>query len=154
MEQQPIYQLAKKKSRILIPHFVTLILLSIIFYLGILLNLSLLKLKGSTESTLKTYVLLGIFLLVFLGMIITFAKSKHPYAFYQDKIVLHKKKQILFTSINEISTKRGILDKIFGTYTLILSHDIKLQYISTSINIENYVRQLVTYNKNQLTQVY
>ncbi len=138
----------------LIPHFFMLVILSLIFYLGILLNLSLLKLKGSTESTAKTYVLLIIFLLIFLGMILKFAKSKQTYKFFRHKILIGGKKSVLFINISELAKKRGVLDKMFGTYTLVLTHDAKLEFIPLSIDMESYVNQLVQYNKDQATQVY
>ncbi len=151
---QVLYKLAQKKSRVLIPHFLSLIILSVLFYVGILINLSLLKLKGSQESTVTTVALFVIILLVFLGTLLKYTKVKRNYLFLAHKIIISKKKSVVYNNIISLTKKRGILDKIFGTYTLLLTHDAKLANIPISIDIENYVNQLVQYNKNQATQVY
>ncbi len=52
-QEQPIYILPQKKSRALIPKILSLLGLGVVFYLGILLNLSLLNLRAGEESIVK-----------------------------------------------------------------------------------------------------
>ena len=151
---QVLYKLAQKKSRVIIPHFLTLIILSALFYVGILINLSLLKLKGSQESTITTVALFVITLLILLGTLLKYTKVKRNYLFLAHKIIISKKKSVVYNNILGLTKKRGILDKIFGTYTLVLTHDAKLENIPVAIDIENYVLQLIEFNKQQATQVY
>src|SRR3989344_7857879 len=52
--EHPLYTLYESKSRALVPKVASLVVLSLIFYLGILLNVSLLELSAGQETTLKT----------------------------------------------------------------------------------------------------
>ena len=54
IQQKPTYSFKIKKSKLLIPKITSLILLITIFYLGILLNISLLKFKADTETSIKS----------------------------------------------------------------------------------------------------
>ena len=68
--EQPLYTLNQNKARAIIPKIITYIFLGIIFYAGILLNLSLLNLSSGEETIVKiissiillSVIVLGIYL--------------------------------------------------------------------------------------------
>jgi hypothetical protein len=151
--QKPVYILKKKVSRLLVPQFFILIGLSLILYGGVLLNLSLLNLRGSTENSVKIFGLIVVALLIILGMLIKFKKAKQNYVFYSDRIN-HKKESILFVNIASLTKETNFLDKIFGTYDLKLSEEFTIKNLPNKIDIENYVKQMINYNRKQTTQVY
>ena len=56
--EQPLYLLHQNVGRAMIPKFLSLVILGTIFYVGILLNISLLELTAAEETTIKSGALL------------------------------------------------------------------------------------------------
>ncbi len=146
MPQPPTYILPQNKKRILIPKIISFLFLGVIFYLGILLNISLLKLTVSTESIVKLISLITLIVIIILGILFNLKKSKQKYFFYQDKIVF-KKQQILLTGITDIKTKQNLLDKLFKTYSLIINQKFKIKNIPQQINLQQYLQKMINYSK-------
>jgi hypothetical protein len=143
-QEQPIYILSQKKSRSLIPKIFSLLGLGVIFYLGILLNLSLLNLRAGEESIVKLIGLGVVFAIVVLGVYLAIHHVRLSFKFYNNRIMQGKKK-ITYVEITNTKMKQNILDKIFKTYSIELGKNFYLRHIPTSINIENYLQQLIQY---------
>lgn len=144
--QQPIYQLAQDKKRALIPKIVILVVLGFIFYLGILINLSLLELRGSEESTIKIVTLIILLIIIIVGIILSYYHANFPYLFYRDRVVLHNK-EILYTQIINTQPKKDILGKIFHTYSINLGQHFHLRHLPEEVQIQAYLQQLIDYAK-------
>jgi hypothetical protein len=143
-QEQPIYVLSQKKSRALIPKMLSLLGLGIVFYLGILLNLSLLNLRAGEESIVKLIGLGVVFAIVILGAYLAIHHVKLSFKFYNNRIMQGKKK-IMYVEIINTKMKQNILDKIFKTYSIELGKNFYVRHIPTSIDIENYLQQLIQY---------
>lgn len=139
--EQPLYLLPQDKKRILIPKIITLLFLATLFYLGVLLNISLLSLSASDETTVKLASLLLLLLIVVLGIFLNF---RGPYRFYSDKLIINKK-EVFYHTINGIARKQNFLDKLFKTYSLNLGNGFVLKNIPQEIEVQNYIQQLATY---------
>ena len=146
IQQKPAYSFKIKKSKLLIPKINSLILLTSIFYFGILLNISLLKLKADTETSIKSASLMIAVLLILIGIMHNFKISKRSYNFYSDRIVWGKK-EIKYSEIDEIKEHKSISDKLFSTHSLKLSQKFNIEHIPNSVNLKNYIQQMINYNK-------
>jgi hypothetical protein len=149
-QEKPLYVLQKSKSRSLIPKILSLILLGVIFYLGVLLNISLLNLKASQESTANLISLIFISLVVIIGILLGIIRSNKKYFFFKNKLTFIKK-QISYNQINSFQVKRNLLDKFFKSYTLILTTDFQIKHIPNQVDIQNYLTKLINYSKNNLS---
>lgn len=148
MPEQPLYILPQEKKRILIPKILILFSLGMIFYLGILFNISLLKLTTSTETTIKLISLIILIIVVVFGILLNFKKAKQKYFFYQNKIVFQKK-EIPLSKITNIKPKQNFLDKLFKTYSLILNQEFKINNIPQKIQLQEYIQKLIAYSRSQ-----
>jgi len=146
-QEQPIYVIKKDKKRAIVPKTFLLFVLGFIFYLGILLNVSLLELSGQEETTIKIIALVIVVIIIIAGIIMAIAKAKGQYKIYGSKITL-KKKQITLYSIENTKGKQNILDKIFKTYSITLNKSLTIKHVSQN----NYQQQQVENYLNQLTQ--
>jgi hypothetical protein len=146
-QEKPLYVLQKSKSRSLIPKISSLIALGTIFYLGVLLNISLLNLKANQEATSNLISLIFISLVVIGGIVLGVIRSNKKYCFYKNRIKFIKQ-QIFYNQINHFQIKRNFLDKIFKSYTLILTNDFQIKHIPNQVDIQNYLSKLITYSKN------
>jgi len=146
--EQPIYVLPQNKKRAIIPKIIIFIVLGIIFYLGVLLNVSLLELSASTKSLIKLITLILLLLIIVLGIYLTFHRANQPYKFYRNKIYFNKK-EIYYTLIINTNPKQDFWDKLFKTYTISLNKKFFLRNIPQTIQINNYLNQLINYAKSQ-----
>lgn len=146
LEESPIYTLPQRKSRAIIPKVFSSLLLSIIFYLGILVNLSLLKLSPDQESKIKLISFIVLLFINLLGLYLAFHQAK-PYLFYGNRIK-HNRKEIYYQNILNTAPHQDFSDKIFKTYSLNLGNYFHLRNISQEIQIQNYLQQLIAYAKN------
>ena len=166
--EQPLYILPQQKTRTIIPKLFAFLFLGIIFYFGVLLNISLLTLSLSTENTIKLISLIILSLVVILGIIFNIRKSKQKYFFYKNKITF-RKKEILIPQITDIKSKQDFLDKIFKTYSLnldrtcqepeVLEHTgvpkehpvFNIKNIPQQTQLRGYIQKLITYSRSQTT---
>tara|TARA_Y100000310_G_C20507098_1_gene726975 strand:+ start:206 stop:673 length:468 start_codon:yes stop_codon:yes gene_type:complete len=146
--ENPVYTLPQIKKRLIIPKIITFLFLGIIFYVGVLLNVSLLSLSGATKTLTLTIALIVLIGLIIFGIVFNILQAKKIYKFYGDRIVFGKK-QIPFNAILNTEIKRNFLDKIFKTYSLLLSKQFTISNISENIQLQNYIEQLITYTKNK-----
>lgn len=143
-QEKPIYVLHQNKTRTLLPKILSLLALGTIFYLGILLNLSLLQLSASEDTIVKIVTFILLITLVGVGTYISIRRAHKPYLFYQTKLIINNK-YVLYKNITNTTAKRNLLDKIFHTYSIDLGNKQKLQYITNTLPMENYLQKLVNY---------
>jgi len=122
--------------------------LGVIFYLGILLNLSLLELNAATENTVRLIALIFVVLVVFLGILLSFRHARQQYLFYRTTIKFGQK-SITYQEITNTVPKRNLLDYIFGTCAIDVGFGFVFKHVPLSLNLGNYLQQLVIYAKNQ-----
>ncbi len=144
----PLYILPQQKGRAIIPKTVILLLLGIIFYLGVLLNISLLEFTAGAETTANLVALLIIISLVGVGIINGIRKWKYDYLFYQDRIQWNQK-TVLYQSVINIQRKEKWSDKIFKTYSLQLNDHFTIKHISQEVNIQEYIEKMRAYASGQ-----
>lgn len=144
--EQPLYVLHQKTSRAVIPKLVTLLLLSAIFYAGVLLNINLLELQPQQETTAQTGALLFLLIIITIGFIIALKRARRPYIFYHAKII-HGQKEILYSAILNTEPHYDFLGKMFKTYSMNLGSDFHLHHISQEIKIQDYIKQMIDYTK-------
>ena len=149
--EQPLYVLAQKKSRSLIPKIISYVILGAIFYVGVMLNISLLELDPDQESIVQIVSLIILLLTFILGIYLTFHKANQKYLFYKNRRVLGKK-QMFYVNIQKTQIKTDIVDKIFKTYSIPLAKEFFIRNIPLSVNIQQYLQQLVTYSHNNQQQ--
>ncbi len=156
-EEQLLYQLQQSRSRAIIPQMIVTLLLSVIFYGGVLLNLSLLEVKKSTEQISQASTLIFLFLVLTLSIVLAARKAHAPYLFYRNHLVFQRK-MVLFTTINNLAVKQDPLDKVFHTYSLSLYRKFsasaekapfRIRNIPQEIQLQQYVQQLVARAKGQ-----
>jgi len=143
--QQPSYILQKHKPRALVPPICSFIMLSIIFYLGILLNLQLLEFPAADEELVRLISFILILLLDCISIYFAIQKAKQPYLFYRTQIT-HNNKEITYTSITQPKPQQNLYDKIFHTYSLQLSDKFTIHHIPKETDIQTYIQQLKAYN--------
>ena len=146
--EQPVYSVYESKGRALIPKTASLVLLAIVFYLGVLLNISLLELDAAQETSLKIGALLLLLFLILIGIILAVRKVRTPYNFYSNHLV-RGKEIIYYNQIINTSTHLDPIDKIFKTYSINLGKNFFLRHIPEQIQLSNYLQQLINYAKTQ-----
>ncbi len=149
--EQPSYILQKQKPRALIPPIASFIILSIIFYLGILLNLQLLEFQAADEELTRLISLILILLLDCVSIYLAIQKSKQPYLFYRTKIT-HNNKEITYSSITAPTSHQNLSDKLFHTYSLQLSDSFTIHHIPKETDIQTYIQQMNAYNQRTSIQ--
>jgi len=140
----PIYTLTQNKSRAIIPSAITLIVLGIIFYLGVLLNISLLRLATAKEDITRILALILLLFLITLGIFLSWHQAKQNSIFYRQFLIL-KKKEVFYANMLLGQSKQDIWDKLFKTYSLSLGRNVFLRNIPQEVDIANYLQQLVNY---------
>lgn|SRR3989338_9180652 len=147
--EQPLYILTPKTSRVLIPSSISLLFLDLLFYLGILLNISLLQLSGNQETVLKTASLMLLLALIILGIFLSWHKSG-PYVFYPAFLQCHHK-NIPYTSITtpHLKKNKNVFDHFFHTYSLDLGNKFIIKYIPEEIDLPAYITQLRQYGQGK-----
>jgi hypothetical protein len=144
--QKPIYVLPQTKTRALVPKIISLIVLGGVFYLGVLLNLSLLDITKNTASIVNLVSLILLLCVVSLGIFLSFHKANMHYKFYQ-RTLSQGKKSIDYVDIINITPKQDFLDKMFKTYSINLGKGFHLRNISQKIQISGYIQKLINYSK-------
>ena len=144
--EKPIYVLRQKKSRALVPKIISLLVLGVIFYLGLLLNLTLLELSPSNESIVNIIALIILALIVIIGVYLAVYKASHNYKFYKNRVV-QGKNSMIYTNITQIIPHHDPIDKIFHTYSIKLSNSFFIRNIPDQVQMQSYIQQLIDYAK-------
>ncbi|PIZ52507.1 hypothetical protein COY27_00145 [Candidatus Woesearchaeota archaeon CG_4_10_14_0_2_um_filter_33_13] len=144
--EQPIYVLPQSKSRALIPKIVILLVLGGIFYLGVLLNLSLLDLTSEVSDVANLTSLILLLCVIILGIFLAVRQAESSYKFYHNKIT-QGKRDIKYTAISNINPKQDFLDKLFKTYSINLGSNFFLRHLPQEVQISAYLQKLINYAK-------
>ena len=78
-QELPQYILPQLKTRAIIPKIITLLFLGVIFYLGILLNISLLELNLTQQNITKIISVVLVILIIILGIALAIINSQRNY---------------------------------------------------------------------------
>ena len=140
----PLYVLHQSTARALVPKIFTLLILGTIFFLAFLLNLSLLELKAQQEHAAMILSLVLVILLVVLGVFLALHQAHQPYLFYKNKLV-RKSTATYYINITNTKPKQNPFDKVFKTYSINLGNGMELRHIPHSLNISDYLQQLISY---------
>jgi hypothetical protein len=151
-QERQLYVLKQNKNRALIPKALSLIILGGIFYLGVLLNVSLLELTASQESIVTLLSLVLLFSIITVGIYFTFHRATQKFIFYGNRIVFNKK-EVYYNRIINLAQKQDFWDKMFKTYSINLGNDFYLRNIPQTIQINNYLQQLVNYSRSQAATI-
>ena len=146
--EKPIYILEQNKSRALVPKFFSFIGLGVVFYLGILLNLSIINLNGKDETIVKTSALILLLAIIIVGIYLSFHRAHLNYKFYRTGIRFNKKEMAYINIINT-KPKINFLDKMFKTYSIELDNKFFLRHIPKETNIQQYLQQLIDFSKQK-----
>lgn len=144
LQEKPIYTLHQLKIRAILPKILAILILSVIFYVGILLNLYLLEFDAKNETILKTFFLLLLIFILSLSTFLSVRKALQPYKFYSSRISFGKE-SIEYTTIINTSHHQDPLDKIFKTYSINLGSNFVIRHIPLQIQLEDYLKQLIEY---------
>ena len=144
MQEQLQYSTIQKKSRALVPKVLILILLGSIFYIGILVNLTLLNLEKTETGVIKWISLTLIIVIIGIGMLLAARHASQPYKFYQTYLTV-KNKQLFYTDILDSTPRRDVFDKMFKTYSIHVGRKMFLRHIPTNVPLQTYIQQLVSY---------
>ncbi len=145
---QPTYVLPQNKKRTLIPKMLLLVVLGVIFYSGILLNITLLNLTAGDDTVIKMIALIILIIVVGVGIFLDYHQASQPHTFYQDRLVVEKKEH-LYHAIEKVERKQNFWDKLFKTYSVDLGDSVVLRNIPVAVPIEGYIQQLVAYAKGR-----
>jgi hypothetical protein len=145
---QPVYVLPQNKKRTLIPKTLLLIVLGVIFYSGILLNITLLNLAAGEDTLVKIIALVVLTIIVGMGIFLDYHQASLPHTFYQDRLIVEKKEHF-YHAIEKVDRKQNFWDKLFKTYSVDLGDGIVLRNIPVAVPIEGYIQQLVAYAKGR-----
>jgi len=145
-QEKPLYVLKKNKKRAIIPKVFLLVLLGAVFYLGVMLNVSLLSLDSDQELVVGLGSLGVLVIIIIMGIFLAFRNAKQEYVFFRDRIVLGKK-VVLYSSIISTERKENFIDKMFKTYSLSLGEKKSLRHIPKEVDIKSYLEKLVAYSK-------
>ena len=143
--EQPLYIFHQKESRAVLPKILSLLFLSTIFYLGILVNISLLKLDGTQETAVKSISLLLLIVLTGIGTLLAVRHARHPYYFYRNRIV-HNEKVIYYQSIHPVRQEH-FFDRFFKTYALNLGGNFFIRHIPGDVDLESYSKKMADYSR-------
>ncbi len=144
--ERPFYVLPQSKARALVPKIIILLVLGAIFYLGVLLNLSLIDITKEATELVNLISLIILLCVIALGVFLSVHKAETSYKFYRQGLG-QGKKSINYINIINTSSKQDFLDKIFKTYTINLGEDFYLRHISQGIQISGYLQKLINYSK-------
>ncbi len=147
-QEKPIYVLFQDKKRALIPKTLSLILLSVVFYIGIIINLSLIRLGASQETMIKTISIVILALIILLGIYMAYRKAEMPYRFYPNRVQQGKKK-IFYRDVMNTTKREDPIDKFFKTYAINLGNNFHLRDIPKELDIGSYLQQLIQYSRQR-----
>ena len=149
----PLYTIKQSVLRILIPKALKLLGLAIMLYLGVLLNLYMMK--KSIPSYINYLIIAVIFILVLIEALLTHNKIlKNKYYFFPGRIELRGKepKTLDFRYITSVSISQNLLDKILRTGTINIEPDFKIGPISNCNQVYAYLQKLVQQVAHPLLQ--
>lgn len=148
MEEQVLYELPQVVTRVLFPKACLLVVLGILFYVGMLLNLSFLDLRADEETLVNIGSLIIVGVIILSGVFMSYKQAQKKYVFLKDRIILGEK-EINYHAITNTMKKQNFWDKLFKTYSIKLGEGFQIKNVSLERDVENYIGQLVEYAKKK-----
>lgn len=147
--EAPLYVLKPDKTRILVPNTIKLAILCIVFYLGVLLNVSLLKI--SIPNYINILIIVVLLLLIVIESILSLVKlSRIQYRFFPNRmqVIGPRPQYIDFSHVVSVTSKQNFFDKLFGTGTIILG-TYRMKSITNLAPNLDYIQKLVQSSRAQ-----
>lgn len=133
------YQTSSNSARIIIPKLLQLLGLGGLFYLGVWLNLYLLKVEAVLVISIISISI--IFVLVIIQTVLSLKKTKKTYLFFRDRLQTDQQ-FIYYANIQNMEIKQTFADKLFKTGTLLIYPGFEMKYISNYQQIYDYIQKL------------
>lgn len=141
MPEQPLYVVYQDIGRVLFPKLIQLALLGGLLYFGLWLNLYLLDVGD--KKLLSIFAIAGIIILIAMELLIVARKTKvQGYMFYPNRVEFGNK-GVFYGNVRGVDFKATILDRIFGTGTILLHPYFRIQKIKNSSQIYAYVQRII-----------
>ncbi len=154
MAELPEYLIRPNPLRIVVPQLLLTTVLAFIFYIGILLNVTLLgvKIPGSIQILIVSVLVL---LVIVQGLLTYVQTSKIQYSVYKNRIQIEgaKPEYIMFNTIQSVQPKKTFFDKIFNTGTIVIEPKKKISGIPNFDQTFGYLQQMIQYARMQYQQV-
>jgi len=142
-----LYVLKPDFHREFYPQVILMIVLAILFFFGILLNITLMSWHLSIGAYLG--IIIVILIVMIINTILVYKKALgKKYEFFKDRIVSGKK-EIYLVDVEVIEMKRTFIDNMFQTGSIVLSSKFKVANITKYNQIHLYIQQLVQYARKQ-----
>ncbi|MBN2567326.1 hypothetical protein JXB02_04555 [Candidatus Woesearchaeota archaeon] len=145
----PQYEVRQSLGRIIIPSFFHLVILCMVLYLGIWINLYLLKIKVGTDVHIMIILAIDALMIVQL-LIVWFRHKGVRYDFFLNRIDImgEDPKEIYYAQVQYVNMKRDLWDKAFGTATLELSPSFAMPYVRNYPGVYTYLTKLIAYARS------
>jgi hypothetical protein len=149
----PQYIIRPSMQRILIPQIIITTVLAFVFYVGIAINVALLRI--SIPGSVRWLIIAILALLVIIQGLLSYVQTaKVQYAVYSNRIQIEGPKPVylMFNAVQDVQEKRNFFDNIFHTGTLILEPGMKLAAIPNFEQMSAYIKQMMQYSRTQYVQ--
>ena len=153
MADFPEYVIKPNATRVIIPQILLTSVLAVIFYIGIALNVYLLRIRIPSSINTLIFAVLG--LLVIIQALLSYLQtSKTQYLVYRNRIQIEGPKQqyIMFNTIQGIKISKNIFDRMLNTGTIIIEPKIKIQAIPNFDQNYVYLNQMMQFARTQYSQ--
>ena len=153
MQDFPEYVIRPNVTRVLIPQIIITSVLAVIFYLGILLNVTLLRIF--IPGTINMLIISVLALLVVMQVLLSYLQaSKTHYSIYKNRIQIEGPKQqyIMFSTIQSMKASKNIFDNMLNTGTLVIEPKIKITAIPNFDQNYQYLNQMIQFARAQYSQ--
>jgi len=141
------YKIREHPLRAALPQFFKVGFLCTLFYLGILVNLYLLRISTPKYVTILIWVILGIMIL--LQVILTYVEtSKKSYLVFSNRIETQKQQPLFFANVVSSKIKKGFFDTLFSTGSIVFEPKFTIKNIKSPEEIHDYLIKLINYSKN------
>jgi len=150
--QGPVqYVLRPRLSRLVVPRLFLSVILGLFLLGGVWLNLALLDI--SITFSVLAAVIVGIILLMLLDLFLFVRRDGSVrYEFYLDRldIVGKNRQEVPFGSVDGVSFRKGFLDRMFRTITIVVEPDTHIVAVADSNQVFVYIQQLIGYYQSNL----
>ena len=153
----PQYTTKPSVIRMIVPEFLKMFSLSMLFYVGIKLNFYFLEI---TAPSYVDIVLISFLAVVSLAQVVISNRktSAEQYNFYSNRIERvggKKPMQILFADVKNITISKNLFDNLFGTAKISVEPNLDMNYITNANQIYYYIQKLVqNYRYSVYSQYY
>ena len=153
----PQYTTKPSVTRMIVPEFLKMFSLSMLFYFGIKLNFYFLSIQA--KSYWDVIIIAALALLSLVQVMISNSKTTaETYNFYSNRIERiggKKPMQILFADVKNLTTAKNLFDNLFGTSKITLEPNFEMKFIKNANQIYFYIQKLIqSYRYSVYSQYY